>query len=114
MPFGWADGPSAAVADSTVLQLIIEDGKGDVLPIILIEERIFVPCDKKDHAIGTAVVHRSETHRAGMREDIERTADEMFRVQLGRCFSDRTDFGVRGRSCVWATRFTASASTTPS
>jgi hypothetical protein len=70
---------------------------GNVLPIILIEGSVFVPGDKEDHAIGTAVVHRSQTHRAGMREDIERTAEEMFRVQLARCFSDRTDLGVRGR-----------------
>jgi hypothetical protein len=61
-------------------ELIVEGRKGDVLPIILIEGRVVVPRDEGDHAIGTAVVHRSQTHRAGMREDIERTADEMFRV----------------------------------
>ena len=61
----------------------------------MIERRVVVPGDKKDDAVGTTVVHRRQTHRAGMREDIERTIDEMFRVQLGRGFSDRQDLGVR-------------------
>lgn len=95
-------------------ELIVEGGKGDVLPVILIEGRVVVPRDKKDYMIGTTVVHRSKTHRAGMREDIERTANEMFRTQLGRGFSDRTDLGVRGRIMRLATRFTPSATTTPS
>jgi hypothetical protein len=49
-----------------------------------------------------------------MREDIERTADEMLRVQLGRGFSDCTDLRVRGQIMRLGYPVHPSASTTSS
>jgi hypothetical protein len=62
--------------------LVVEVRQREILPVVLVEARIVVPCRDEAHAIRAAVVHGREAHRARVSEDVELAACEGLGLEL--------------------------------
>src|SRR5215831_7937947 len=80
-------------------EFAIEAPEGNIFAVVLVKRGIVFALRDEDDAVRAAIIHRCQTHGAGMRQNVELASREMLRLQPGRCLPDRADLGM-GRGVV--------------